>query len=315
MRIIFLGTPEFAVPSLQALLDRPDLKVVGLVTQPDRPAGRGKQLMAPPTKILAQKHEIPVLQPERLSKAPDVVQAMQDLKADILVTVAFGQILKKNVLEMAPHGVMNVHGSLLPKYRGAAPINWAIINGESKTGVTTMYSDPGVDTGKMLLKREMEIRPDMDAETLAEEMSHVGAELLLETLKALMAGNLEAIAQNDAEATMAPRLTKEMGNIDWHKSALEIHNLVRGLTSWPGTYTHLDGAPVKVMKTSPASSQGKSSAEAGTVLSSSPKFIVACGNNDAIEILEVKPANKAKMAAASWANGLHLKAGSILRMQ
>ncbi len=316
MRVLFLGTPEFAVPSLERLLQWEQCTVVGLVTQPDRPAGRGKQIIAPPTKILAQNHDIPVLQPEKLSKAPDIVQAMKDLNPDVLVTAAFGQILKKNVLEMAPHGVINVHGSLLPKYRGAAPINWAIINGERVTGITTMFSDPGIDTGDMILKREIEITEEMDAEKLAEAMSLLGADLLMETLQQLNDGTLQRFKQNDEEATYAPRLTKEQGNIDWTKPGEEIHNLVRGLAPWPGTYTHLDSQAVKVMKTR-ILLQDSRRAVPGEVISTSGKFVVACGNDgaDAIEIVDVKPANKGTMQALSWANGLRLKPGCCLKMQ
>ena len=313
MRILFLGTPEFAVPSLETLIAWKDVTVVGLVTQPDRPAGRGKNIFPPPTKLVAERHGIPVLQPEKLSKAPEIVQAMQELKPDILVTVAFGQILKKNVLEMARFGVMNVHGSLLPKLRGAAPINWSIINGDKITGVTTMYSDPGVDTGMMLLKREMAITDDMDAESLAQAMSLVGADLLKETLKRLMEGNLHPEAQNNDEATMAPRLTKDMGNIDWNKSATEIHNLVRGLAPWPGTYSHLDGQQVKIVSTKLFSGQ-HSKAEPGTITKCSGQFLVACGQDgaEALEIIDVKPPSKGKMSAVSWANGARLKPGQKL---
>lgn len=331
MRILFLGTPEFAVPSLEKLIQWKAVEVVGLVTQPDRPAGRGNNIFAPPTKIVAGRFGIPVLQPERLSKAPDVVQSMRDLKPDILVTVAFGQILKKEVLNMAAHGVMNVHGSLLPKYRGAAPINWAIINGETKTGVTTMYSDVGVDTGKMLLKREMEIYPDMNAEMLAEAMSFVGADVLLETLDRLMAGSIEPIAQNDEEATFAPRLSKEMGQIDWNKSAKEIHNLARGLYPWPGTFTFHDGQQVKIDSTVlPAPDQlERSGLPAGTIIresnwtqigahaSQKGALVVACGasGEDRLILNTVKPANKGKMDALSWANGLRLQAGACFSNQ
>lgn len=318
MKILFLGTPEFAVPSLERLIAWKDVSVVGLVTQPDRPAGRGRNIFPPPTKLVAESHGIPVMQPERLSKAPDIVQSMMDLKADILVTVAFGQILKQNVLEMAPHGVMNVHGSLLPKYRGAAPINWAIINGESLTGVTTMFSDKGVDTGKMLLAREMTLRDDMDAESLAREMSVVGAELLVETLQKLMDGKLVPQEQNESEATYAPRLSKEMGNIDWRKSAFEIHNLVRGLAPWPGTYTSLDSLQLKILSTNLLVQEPGNTEEPGAVvLSDNGKFLVACGpeGKDLLEICEVKPASKGKMTAISWANGLRLKPGAVLKMQ
>ncbi|MBX9694494.1 MAG: methionyl-tRNA formyltransferase [Cyanobacteria bacterium] len=320
--MLFLGTPEFAVPSLETLIAWKDVTVVGLVTQPDRPAGRGKNIFPPPTKLVAERHGIPVLQPEKLSKAPDVVQAMADLKPDILVTVAFGQILKKNVLEMARFGVMNVHGSLLPKLRGAAPINWSIINGDKITGVTTMYSDPGVDTGMMLLKREMVIEDDMDAEALANAMSLVGADLLKETLRKLMDGNLIPEAQNNDEATMAPRLTKEMGNIDWTKSAREIRNLVRGLAPWPGTYSQLDGQQIKILTVAEVDpSKGgsvnrSSNTEPGTILKCSGDFLVACGadGSDTLNILDVKPANKSKMNATSWANGSRLTPGQKLSM-
>lgn len=316
MRVLFLGTPEFAVPSLEKLLQWKECTVVGLVTQPDRPAGRGKQIIAPPTKVIAQAHNIPVLQPEKLSKAPDIVQSMRDLNPDVLVTAAFGQILKKSVLEMAPHGVINVHGSLLPKYRGAAPINWAIINGERVTGVTTMFSDPGIDTGDMLLKRELPITDEMDADALAQAMSIVGAELLIETLEQLKNGTLERIKQNDEEASYAPRLTKEHGNIDWNKSAEEIHNLVRGLAPWPGTYTHLDSQAVKIMKTR-VLLQDSQKARAGEVISCTGKFIIACGieGTDALEIVDVKPPNKGTMQAVAWANGLRMKPGCVMEMK
>lgn len=327
MRILFLGTPEFAVPSLEKLIQWKSVDVVGIVTQPDRPAGRGNNIFSPPTKMVAGRFGIPVLQPEKLSKAPDVVQSMKDLRPDILVTVAFGQILKKEVLSLAEHGVMNVHGSLLPKYRGAAPINWAIINGETKTGVTTMYSDKGVDTGKMLLKREMEIYPDMNAEMLAEAMSFVGADLLVETLDKLMSGTVEAIAQNDEEASFAPRLTKEMGQIDWNKSARDIQNLVRGLYPWPGTYTFYEGQQLKIENTSvlaPAGDFESVAMEPGTIIRESGKVpigehatqkgavLVACGSNGAERLIlnSVKPANKGKMDAQAWANGLRLQSGA-----
>jgi methionyl-tRNA formyltransferase len=317
VRILFLGTPEFAVPSLERLIAWKEVSVVGLVSQPDRPAGRGKNIFPPPTKLVALSHGIPVLQPERLSKEPDIVQSMRDLKPDILVTVAFGQILKTSVLEMAPHGVMNVHGSLLPRYRGAAPINWTIINGESLTGVTTMFSDKGVDTGKMLLTREMRLDDDMDAETLGDQMSIVGADLLVETLKSLMAGTLVPRVQDESQASYAPRLEKEMGNIDWRKPALEIHNLVRGLLPWPGTYTCFDSLPVKILRTNIVLQDRQEAREPGTIkISENGKFLVSCGadGSDLLEILEVKPASKGKMTALSWSNGLRLKSGAVLRM-
>ena len=325
------------MPSLEKLIQWKAVEVVGIVTQPDRPAGRGNNIFSPPTKIVAGRYGIPVLQPVKLSKSPDIVQAMRDLKPDILVTVAFGQILKKEVLTMAPHGVLNVHGSLLPKYRGAAPINWAIINGETTTGVTTMYSDVGVDTGKMLLKREMEITPEMHAEDLAEAMSFVGADLLVETLDKLMSGNIEAQEQDNDAATFAPRLTKDMGIIDWSKPANEIRNLVRGLFPWPGTSTFLDGHSVKIVATQLLNGEqklldGEQNIEPvapGTLIKDSKivtsdsagstkgAVLVACGpdGKDRLILLSVKPSGKGEMSSMAWANGIRLREAARFTME
>lgn len=315
MRIIFLGTPEFAVPALERLIDWPEVKVVAVVTQPDRPAGRGNKIFPPPTKLVAGRFNIPVLQPEKLSKAPDVVQAMKDFNPDVLVTVAFGQILKKEVLNMAPHGVINVHGSLLPKYRGAAPINWALINGEKVTGVTTMFSDPGIDTGKMLLKREIPLEANTNAEELAHIMAEVGADVLIDTLARLKAGSLVAIEQDHEAATMAPRLTKEMGQFDWTKSAEELHNLTRGLYPWPGTYCSFRGVPLKIKRTEVVNNGNSSGKTPGTITAVGKHVTVACGpdGKDLIDLLEVQPSSRSPMKAKDWANGAHIKAGEQLQ--
>lgn len=315
MKVIFLGTPEFAIPSLEKLINWPACEVVAVVTQPDRPAGRGKNIFPPPTKIVANRYSIPVFQPEKLSRAPDVVQSMKDLCPDVLVTVAFGQILKKDVLTMAKYGVVNVHGSLLPKYRGAAPINWAIIEGESTTGITTMLSDPGIDTGAMLLTRSVRLGQDTNAEELAEILSYTGADLLIETLEKLNSGHLNAIAQNDAGATYAPRLDKGLGNIDWSFPASRIHNLVRGLTPWPGTYSYFDSQPVKIIKTALSQDCDPQKNEPGSVIKKGNKILVACGQDgqEQLELLEVKPANKSSMPAAAWANGLRSHSTIILK--
>jgi methionyl-tRNA formyltransferase len=315
MRIIYLGTPEFAVPTLEKLIAWPHGEVVAIVTQPDRPAGRGRHVFSPPTKLLAEAHGIKVLQPEKLSKSPDVVQAMRDLQPDIMVMVAFGQILKKEVLTMAPHGVMNLHGSLLPKLRGAAPINWAIINGETQTGNTTMFSDSGVDTGKMLLKQKVPIGPNMNAEELAETMSIAGADLVIETLERIRNGTIEPLVQDDSLATFAPRLSKDMGQIDWNKSAQEIHNLVRGLYPWPGTFTHLNGAILKVVstRTVPGSVDGAGTT-AGTIVTDGGKVMISCGpkGTELLELIEVQPINKARMSARDWMNGARVKSGVLV---
>lgn len=313
MRIIYLGTPEFAVPTLEKLLSWPHAEVVALVTQPDRPAGRGNHIFAPPTKIIAESKKIPVFQPEKLSRSPEIVQAMQDLHPDILVMVAFGQILKKEVLSMAPMGVLNLHGSLLPALRGAAPINWAIINGNKVTGNTTMFSDSGVDTGHMLLKQQVGITPDMTAEQLSETMSEAGAELVIETLDQLRQGILKPTPQDDSLATFAPRLTKDMGIVDWRKPAQALHDLVRGLQPWPGTITHLAAAAVKITATRPAPIQLDANVP-GTLLLVDGKVMVACGEDgkDALELLEVQPANKSRMKPKDWVNGARIQAGTIL---
>jgi methionyl-tRNA formyltransferase len=316
MRIIYLGTPEFAVPTLEKLISWPEAEVLAVVTQPDRPAGRGNHVFAPPTKLVAQRHGIQVLQPEKLSKAKDVVETMRELKPDVLVMVAFGQILKTDVLTMAPLGVVNLHGSLLPKLRGAAPINWAIINGETVTGNTTMISDAGVDTGQMLLSQSVPIGPNTTAEELAHTMSIAGADLIIETLGQLKAGTLKPTTQDSSQATMAPRLNKEMGAIDWLRSANEIHNLVRGLYPWPGTFCHYHDAPLKVISTSPAVlAESGELFEPGTIVLAGNHVLVACGKDgrQALELLEVQPANKAKMKARDWVNGSRIKTGDRLK--
>ncbi len=311
MRIIFLGTPEFAVPTLEKLLAWPAGQVVAAVCQPDRPSGRGHKLLVPPVKRLALGHGIPVLQPERLSRSPETVEAMRELSPDVLVMVAFGQILKPVVLDMAAYGVVNLHGSLLPRYRGPAPVNWAIINGETVTGVTTMFCDPGVDTGDMILKREVPVGPETTAEELARTLASVGADLVVETLEQIRAGTVKPQKQDDSRATYAPLLKKEMGRIEWSKPAWEIHNLVRGLVPWPGTYTDFAGNPLKVLKTRPAGSAGAARAVPGQVVAAGEKVIIACGQGgqEAIELLEVQPANRARLPARDWANGVRLKPG------
>lgn len=313
MRIIYLGTPEFAVPTLNEIIAAPGFEVVGLVCQPDRPKGRGNKLVMPPTKEVANAHGITVFQPEKLSKAPEVVEAMQQLRPDVLVMVAFGQILKKIVLQMAPYGVINLHGSLLPAYRGAAPINWAIINGESETGATTMFSDEGVDTGPMLLRTRIAITADMDAEELSKTMAQSGAKLVMETLIRLKEGSLTPQKQDDSRVTYAPILTKELAEIDWKKSAWEIHNKVRGLVPWPGTKTGFRGANLKVIKTrcqgpAPIREDGRTP---GTIISRSDGVFVACGPSgvDRIHVTEVQPESRSRQSAISWANGAHLLPG------
>ncbi|MBX9692805.1 MAG: methionyl-tRNA formyltransferase [Cyanobacteria bacterium] len=320
MKVLFLGTPEFAVPTLKALIEADDFEVVGCVCQPDRPKGRGNKVQAPPVKQLAVEHNIPVLQPERLSRSPEIVEAMRNLNPDVLVMVAFGQILKKAVLELAPHGVINLHGSVLPQYRGAAPINWAIINGETKTGITTMKTDAGVDTGDMLMIAQVDIDDEMTAEDLAHVLSNVGAPLILDTLRAIRDNTITPQRQDDALSTYAPILSRETGTVDWEKSARAIHDLVRGLQPWPGAYTifrdaHLKLHKTRLVKDADLESAGSQSLPSGTVLLKSQRLFVACGaqGTERLELLEVQPESKAKQIAHAWANGVRLADGERLR--
>lgn len=317
MRIIFLGTPQIAVPTLEKLIDWPKGEVVGVVTQPDKPSGRGKHLHMPPTKVTAEDFGIPVLQPVKLSKSPETVEAMKALNPEVLVMVAFGQILKQPVLEMAPFGVVNLHASLLPKLRGPAPINWAIINGESSTGITTMFTDAGVDTGDMLLKREVPIEKDMNAEELAHVLAKAGANLIIETLEHMLVGSLRPEKQDDSQSTHAPMMNKDLGTINWAKPAQEIHNLVRGLVPWPGTATVYQDKPLKIIQTRMPYGLvdiSDTTRKPGEITKIDDVLTVACGKDgsDRLEIIQVQPANKTKMQAKDWANGVHLKPGQAI---
>ena len=235
MRIVFMGTPEFAVPSLRALLDN-GFEVVGAITQPDRPAGRGHKLTPCPVKLLAQERGVPVYQFERI-KNQEGVDCLRALKPDLVVTAAFGQLLSREILEIPQYGTVNVHASLLPQYRGSAPINWCILEGETEAGVTTMLTDAGMDTGDMLLKASTPIGELETAGELTQRLSELGAQLLIDTLKVYPNGDLKPTPQDAAEASYQPMLTREMGRIDWTKSAEEIARQVRGLNPWPCAYT------------------------------------------------------------------------------
>ncbi len=305
MRIVFMGTPEFAVPSLKALFELENAEVVGVFTQPDRPVGRGRKVEVTPVKREAEAHGVPVFQFERVRKQ-EGLDAMRSLKPDIVVTAAFGQILSKKLLEVPRLGTVNVHASLLPKHRGSAPINWSIIQGEKVTGVTTMLTDVGLDTGDMLLKREVEIGENETAGQLTERMSFIGAELLKETLPAYWAGEITPIPQKEEEMTYDPMMTKELGRIDWTKSASEIDCLVRGVNPWPGAFSTMNGDVIKVWlakKCDETTSQAP-----GTVIAASAKegLIVACGNGETVEIIEMQAPNAKRMTAKAYLSGKKL---------
>ncbi|SCY85412.1 methionyl-tRNA formyltransferase [Alkaliphilus peptidifermentans] len=244
MRIIFMGTPEFAVPCLEALIEEKH-EIIAVFTQPDKPKGRGNKITFPPIKEIALREEIPVFQPKTL-KDTETLTAIKAMKPDIIVVVAYGQILTKEILEVPPFGCINVHSSLLPKYRGAAPINWVIINGEDRTGVTTMYMDIGLDTGDMILKEETPIGPEETAGELHNRLSGLGADILIKTIDLIEVGGVEREQQNEEEATYAPIMNKELGQINWSKTAIEIKNLIRGTIPWPGAFTSYNGRVMKI---------------------------------------------------------------------
>jgi methionyl-tRNA formyltransferase len=247
MRVVFFGTPEFALPSLRVLLQpQSPFEVVGLVCQPDRPQGRGQKVLPPPTKVLAQAHGIPVWQPVRLRRDPQVLAALQALAADVFVVVAYGQILPLTVLQMPKLGCVNVHGSLLPAYRGAAPIQWAIANGETETGVTTMLMDEGMDTGAILLQAKLPIGPEQTSLELAPQLAQLGAELLVETLLKLEKGELTPIPQDGSRATYAPLLKKQDFHLDWQRPAQALHNQIRAFS--PNCFTGIEGQRIKIVR-------------------------------------------------------------------
>ncbi len=246
LKVIFMGTPEFSVPSLDMLINEGH-EVLAVVTQPDRPKGRGKKLCCPPVKEYAEKQNIYVLQPRKV-KTDEFISSLKEKAPDVLVTVAYGKILPQEVLDIPKKGCINVHASLLPKYRGAAPINWAIINGETKTGITTMLTDAGMDTGDILLKQEIDISNDITAGELHDKLALLGAEVLKETLERIERGTIQGIPQNEAEATYAPMMKKDTGLISWKNSSESIHNLIRGTNPWPGAFASYKEKRVKIWK-------------------------------------------------------------------
>ena len=314
MRIVFCGTPQFAVPTLKHLLAQPDFEIAGVITQPDRPRGRGQKLSFSPVKGVAKAAHLPVHQPEKI-RAPEAQELLKELSPDGVVIIAYGQIIPAGLLSIPRHGWINLHASLLPKYRGAAPINWAIVNGETRTGVTTMRIDAGMDTGDMLLQREVEIGPAETAPELALRLSELGAPLMAETLRRLGAGTIVPRAQDHAEASYAPMLKKEDGRIDWNRSAREIYNRMRGLAPWPGTYTtfrgqtcHVLGKPVSrgVGATLPPGGGGVAP---GTLFGEKNELFVMCGDATVLRVVAVKVEGRKQVSSSEFANGARLKAG------
>ena len=309
MRIVFFGTPEFAVPSLDALAGA-GYDVVAAVTQPDRPSGRHGKAEETPVKRRALHYGIPVLQFEKVRRL-SAVERLKACGADMFVTAAYGQILSERVLAVPPLGTVNVHASLLPKYRGSAPIQWAVINGEARTGVTTMLTDIGVDTGDILLAREADIFDNETAGELTDRLSRVGAELLVETLRRIERGDCPRSKQNDAMATRCPMLDKSHGVIDWTRGAVSIACQVRGVSPWPGAVTTMPGGQLKVW-TAKAASEPTLGARPGTVLVSDAKrgLIVACGAG-ALELAEIQPPGGKRMDARAYLRGHEIPVGTV----
>lgn len=320
MNIVFMGTPDFAVPSLEKLLAA-GYSVKLVVTQPDKPQGRKKILTPTPVKEAALKHGIPVFQPRRLRDEESVAE-LAKWEPDLIVTAAFGQILPKAVLDMPKYGCVNVHGSLLPKYRGGAPIQRSIINGEKITGVTLMYMAEGLDTGDMISKVEVPITDDDTSGTMFAKLSEAGSDLLIREMPNLISGNVTATPQNDEEATYAKNLTRDDEKIDWSRSAKQIYDQIRGLVPYSGAFTLWDDQVFKVWSAvNPAAlpeeyktaSSGQQEAEAGTVLSLSKLGIEIKTADGSLWLREVQPAGKKKMPAGDFARGGSLKAGTVLK--
>ncbi len=297
MKIVFMGTPDFAVPCLRALVADGN-EIVGVFSQPDKPKGRKLTLTPPPVKTAAIENGLKVYQPTTLrdGKALDI---LKELEPEMIVVAAYGQILPKEIIEFPKYGCINVHASLLPEYRGASPIQTAIIDGRTKTGVTAMYMDVGLDTGDMLMKTEVEIGENETADELHDRLSQAGAELIVKVVHCALEGTLVREKQDDSKSSYAKMLTKDMSVIDFTEKARDVHNRIRGLNSWPGAAAQINGKKVKLHRTLVS----KESGEPGEVLSLNP-LIVACGEG-AIEIIEIQPEGKRKMTAQEFINGLH----------
>jgi len=304
MRIIFLGTPAFAVPTLSAIVAAGH-EVAAVFTQPDRPKGRGNTITVSPVKAAAGEFGLAVHQPERIRR-PESVQLLASLKAELMVVVGYGQIIPQTIIDLPRHGILNVHASLLPKYRGAAPIQWAIGNGEKETGVTIMQIDAGLDTGDMLLRERLSIEPDEIAEELSARLAPLGASLLVETIRLIEQEKVRREKQNDAEATYAPILKKEDGLIDWSRRAIEIKNRMRGFQPWPGAYTSFRGQQLNILRAAVAGAQGFR--EPGILWPEKRQLFAACGLATSLEILELQLAGKKRMSADAFLNGYQLSA-------
>jgi methionyl-tRNA formyltransferase len=311
MKLVFCGTPAFAVPTLKLAL-RAGYDVPLVVTQPDRPVGREQTLTAPPIKTTAMEAGIPVVQPEKIKNNAEFRAQLEAIRPDAIVVVAYGRIIPKWMLELPRLGNLNLHASLLPKYRGAAPIQWAIANGEPATGATTMRLDEGLDTGDILLQREMTLAPDMSAVDVFPMLAEMGADLMMETLRALDAGAITPLKQDHSRATHAPILTREDGRMDFTRPAMTLYNRWRGFQPWPGAWTMLGGKKLTVHRLLPTELRGSRRMEPGQVLAEQGTLFVACGDGSWLELVEVQMEGKRRMTAGEFLRGYAVESGTRL---
>ena len=304
LRLLFCGTPHFAVPSLKHFLSQSDFEIAAVITQPDRPRGRGQQVSSSPIKEAALAANIPVHQPEKI-RSPETQTLLQNLAPDVIVIIAYGQIIPARLLPIPKLGWINLHASLLPKYRGAAPINWAIANGETISGLTTMRIDAGMDTGDTLLQEKIKIAPDETAPELTKKMSEAGAPLMAETLRGIATGKLTPRPQNHDQATFAPLLKKEDGRIDWDRTAQEIYNRMRAFDPWPGAYTSFHGQACHLWA-EPFSSRTLTGSPPGTILQEAAQILISCGHTTLLRLLSVKVQGRKQVSAVEFANGARL---------
>lgn len=307
MKIIFMGTPDFAVPCLDALVKN-GYDVAAVFSQPDKPVGRKQIMTAPPVKCYAQEAGIPVFQPDSL-KSDSVFDIINSYNPDAVIVVAYGKILPENILTAAKYGCINVHASLLPKYRGAAPIQWAVLNGDSRTGITVMQMDKGLDTGDMLLVEETEIGENETSEELFDRLSVLGADTLINALRKIEEGSVVPVPQPELDLGYAEKITKRLSPIDWSKSAQEIHNQVRGLQSWPCAATTINGKNVKIHKTVLSDRTGNKS---GQIVDTNGAITVCCGDGKCVSVLELQPDGKKRMDARSFMLGNKVEIGTVL---
>ena len=310
MKIVFMGTPDYAAEALRALI-RAGHEITAVVTQPDKPKGRSGEPVPSPVKVCASEHGIPVMQPKRI-RTPEATEELRKYPADVYVVAAFGQILTQEILDMPPYGCLNIHASLLPKYRGASPIQHVIIEGEEKTGITVMQMDAGIDTGDMLYKKEIPIGAEDNYETLHDKLTILGGEAIVEAIELLEQGKLVPEKQEDSDSCYAPKIAKEMGRIEFSKSAAEIDRLIRGMTPWPSAYTGYQGKQLKIWKAVPLETYDNKGRSGGEILEVSKNSVIVAAGKGAVEILELQLEGKKRMTTHDFLLGVKMLPGEML---